>query len=76
MPQKIAKNHTVLILFGTINEGDAYLDACCCFNTPSIHNLAISLMRVFCVFLTLGKLSRGVAFFLYLKGDRLNCPVT
>jgi hypothetical protein len=24
----------VLFLFGPINEGDAQLDACCCFGTP------------------------------------------
>ncbi len=37
---KIAKKSNGFILFGTANEGNAQLDACCCFSTPSIHNLS------------------------------------
>jgi hypothetical protein len=32
---KIAKKAHGLILFGTMNDDDAPLDACCCFSTPS-----------------------------------------
>jgi hypothetical protein len=65
----------VLFLFGTLNDDDALLDACCCFCTPSLHNLS-TLMRVSCVFSALGKLGHGVfILFLCLKGDRLSLPV-
>jgi hypothetical protein len=40
---KIAKKHTVLFLFSTLNDGNAFVDACCCFSTPSIYNLSIFL---------------------------------
>jgi hypothetical protein len=46
--QKIAK-HTVLFLFGTLNDDNAILDACCCISTTSSHNLS-TLMRVSCEF--------------------------
>jgi hypothetical protein len=59
----------VLFLFGTINEGDAQLDACCCFSTPSVHkhNLSTFLVRVSCVPLTLGKLGHGVLFIPFIE---------
>ncbi len=31
---KIAKEHTVLFLISTLNDGDAHLDACCHFSIP------------------------------------------
>jgi hypothetical protein len=51
---KIAKKHTVLFLFGALNDGNPPLDACCCLSTSSSYNLSTSLMRVSCVFLALG----------------------
>jgi hypothetical protein len=58
----------VFMLFGTIYEGDAHLDACCCFSTPSIHNLSTFLfMRVSCEFLALGKLGHGVLFIPFIE---------
>ncbi len=73
---KIAKKAYSFILFGTISDGHAHLDTCCCFSTPSQYNLLTSLMRVSCVFLALGKLGHGEVFSFYLKGDRLSFPVT
>ncbi len=64
---KIAKKSYGFILFGTINEGNAQLDACCRFSTPTIHNLSTVLVRVFCVSLTLGKLGHGVLFILFIE---------
>ncbi len=41
----------VLFFFGIINDGEAHSDACCCSNTPSLHNLSTSLMRLsLCIF--------------------------
>jgi hypothetical protein len=60
MSQKNAKKHTALFLFGTINEGEAHLNACCRFSTYSIHNLSTFLVKGSCVSLTLGKLDHGV----------------
>jgi hypothetical protein len=31
---KITKEHTVLFSISTLNDGDAHLNACCCFSTP------------------------------------------
>ncbi len=64
---KITKKSYGFILFGTINEDDAQLDACCCFSTPSIQNLSTFLVRVSCVSLTLGKLGHGVLFIPFIK---------
>ncbi len=55
------------ILFGTINEGNAQLDAFCCFITPSIHNLSTFLVGISCVSMTLGKLGHGVLFIPFIK---------
>jgi hypothetical protein len=65
----------VLFLFGTINEGNAQLDACCCFSTPSIHNLSTFLVRVSCVSLTLGKLGHGVLFIPFIEKNQHMFPV-
>jgi hypothetical protein len=67
---KIAKKHTVWFLFGTINEGNAELNACCCFSTPPIHNLSPFFVRVSCVSLTLEKLGHGVLFITFLERRR------
>ncbi len=49
--QKSSSKSMVSFFFGTINVGDAHLDACCCSSTPSLHSLSISLMRVsLCIF--------------------------
>ncbi len=68
--QKLLKKHSVLFLFGTLNDGNAPLDACCCFSIPSLHNLSTSLMRVSCAFLALGKLGHGVVLFIPLLERR------
>jgi hypothetical protein len=50
----------VLSFFGIINDGKAHSDAGCCYNTPSLHNLSISLMMVSSFICGLGKLSRDI----------------
>ncbi len=37
---KIAKKHTVLFLCSTLNDSNTHLVTCCCFSTPSFHNLS------------------------------------
>ncbi len=54
-------------MFGTSDEGNAQVDACCCFSTPSIHNLSTFWVRVSCVSLTLGKLGHGVLFMPFIE---------
>ena len=49
--QKIAKKAYGSFFFGTMNDGDAHSDSCCCSSTPSLHSLSISLMRTsLCIF--------------------------
>ena len=49
--QKIAKKAYGSFFFGTMNDGDAHSDSCCCSSTPSLHSLYISLMRTsLCIF--------------------------
>jgi hypothetical protein len=51
----------VLFLISTLNDGDAHLNACCCFNTPVYATSQLD-EGILCVFFALGKLGYGEAF--------------
>ncbi len=53
---KLLRTRTVLFFFGIMNKELAHSDAGCHSNTPSLISLSISLIRVSCVSLVLGKL--------------------
>ncbi len=57
---KIAKEHTVLFLISTLNDGDAF--RCLLLLQYPQFTQPLNLMRVFCVFLALGKLGHGGVF--------------
>ncbi len=54
-------------MFGTIHEGNAQVDAFCCFSTPSIHNFSTFKVMNSCVSLTLGKLGHGLLFIPFIE---------
>jgi hypothetical protein len=57
---KIAKEHAVLFLISTLNDGDA-ISCLLSLQYPQFTR-PLNLMRVFCVFLALGKLGYGEVF--------------
>ncbi len=59
---KIAKKHTVLFLFGTLNNSNTHLDTCCCFSTPSFHNLSTWWGYLVCVYTGKAWLWWGILF--------------
>jgi hypothetical protein len=44
--QKSLKKRTVLSFLGVMKDGEAYSDADCLSNTPSLHNLSTSFMML------------------------------
>ncbi len=54
--QKLLRSYTQFCLFGTMDEDNAQVDACCCFSTPSIHSLSTLLGdESLCIIFNTGK---------------------
>ena len=70
LPPKIAKEHAVLFLISTLNDGDAI--KCVLLLQYPQFTQPLNLMRVFYEFLALGKLGYGEVFFSLMIGDRLS----